>query len=144
MKKTSKGMTLIEMLIVIAIITILYSMAAARVMGMQVEAKLAKVQGDLKTLKVALDSYLKENRFCPRKEDYQRILSYEKPTIIFCDLCDPFGETMNSIYPYETSANKENYVIYSVGPKKDGKATIGNDGKVSIKGSPIFETNGYN
>ncbi len=143
MRKTSKGMTLIEVLIVIAVIAIIYLMAAAKVIGMQTEAKIARAKGDLKTLKFALDSYQQENKICPRKGDYQRILSYAKPTVIFCDLFDPFGKTMCSMYPYEISANKESYVVYSVGPKQNGRATVGNDGRVLIKGSPIFETNGY-
>jgi prepilin-type N-terminal cleavage/methylation domain-containing protein len=141
--KNSKGMTLIEMLIVVAILAILYSMASAQVMGMQLEAKVARAKGDLKTLKFALDSYLKENKGCPRECDYQRILYYAKPTIVFCDLHDPFGTTMNCCYPYDTSANKEYYVVYSIGPKQNGKASVRNDGKVLIEGEPIFETNGY-
>jgi len=136
-------MTLIAALIVIAIIAILYSIAAAQVTSMQMDAKIARAKGDLKTLKYALDSHLKGNRYCPRNCDYQRILSYEKPTVIFCDLYDPFGKSVNSMYPYETSANRENYVVYSVGLQMNGKAIIGNDGRVLIKGSPIFETNGY-
>ena len=142
--KKSKGMTIIEVLIVVAVLAILYSMASAQVMGMQMEAKIAKAKGDLKTLKFALDSYLKENSGCPRKCDYQRILYYSKPTIIFCDLHDPFGQTMNCVYPYETSSNNNYNVVYSVGPKQNGRAFVRNDGKVLIEGEPIFETNGYN
>jgi prepilin-type N-terminal cleavage/methylation domain-containing protein len=143
MRRTSGGMTLIEVLMVVAIVALVYIFASAKVIGMQTEAKIAKAHGDLKTLKYALDSYIQENKVCPRKGDYQRILSYAKPTVIFCDYMDPFGDSMCSMYPYEVSANNEKYVVYSVGPKMDGKATIANDGKVSIKGSPIFETNGF-
>jgi type II secretory pathway pseudopilin PulG len=131
------------MLIVIAVIAILYTLAAANVMSMQIEAKIAITKGDLKTLKFALDSYIEKNYVCPRKSDYQRILIHEEPTIIFSNLLDPFAKTSNIMYPYEISNNKKNYVVYSIGPNRNGKATIGNDGRVLIKGSPIFETNGY-
>ena len=56
---------------------------------------------------------------------------------------DPFGDTMNSLYPFCISNNNKNYVVYSVGLKRNGKAVIGNDGRVLIEGTPIFETNGY-
>lgn len=143
MRKASKGMTLIEVLIIIAVLAIFYWVAAAKVIGMQTEANIARAKGDLKTLRFALDSYIQDNKSCPRKGDYQRILSHEKPSIVFCDLFDPFGKTTHSIYPYEVSANNENYVVYSVGPKRNGKAAIGNDGRMFIKDTAIFETNGF-
>lgn len=142
-KSKSRGFTLIEVLIVIAILAILYSMAAANVMGMQTEAKIARAKGDLKTLKLAIDAYIKNNNACPKKDDYQYLLIRQSPNIVYGNLIDPFGTTMNTLYSFEISDNNENYVVYSIGPKKDGKAAIGNDGMVSISGTPLFETNGY-
>ncbi|MFH1710245.1 MAG: prepilin-type N-terminal cleavage/methylation domain-containing protein [bacterium] len=142
-RRASKGFTLVEMMIVIAILAILYSIAAVNIMGLQTEAKVAKTNGDLKTLKLGLDSYIKNNNTCPKKEDYQRILIRETSAIITGNLFDPFGRTMNTLYSFEVSGNKENYVVYSIGQKKDGKSSIGNDGRVLTEGSAIFETNGY-
>jgi len=145
MKKTkNRGFTFIEIIIVLAILSILYSLAAANVMGLQTEAKVSRANGDLLTLKLALDSYIiKNNSVCPKKEDYQRVLIRETPTIITGNLFDPFAKTLNVFYPFEVSINKENYVVFSIGPKRDGKATIGNDARVLTKGSAIFTTNGY-
>jgi type II secretion system protein G len=142
-KANNRGFTLIEIMIVLAILSILYSIAAANVMGLQTEAKIARANGDLLTLKLALDSYIKNNSICPKKEDYQRVLIRETSTIITGNLFDPFGRTMNTFYSFDVSGNKENYVVYSIGPKRDGKATIGNDARVVPEGSIIFATNGY-
>jgi len=142
-KAKNRGFTLIEIMIVLAILSILYSIAAANVMGLQTEAKISRANGDLLTLKLALDSYIKNNSVCPKKEDYQRVLIQEMPALVTGNLFDPFGKTMNTFYSFNVSGNKENYVVFSVGPKKNGEATIGNDARVVIRGSAIFSTNGY-
>jgi prepilin-type N-terminal cleavage/methylation domain-containing protein len=142
-KAKNRGFTLIEIMIVLAILSILYSIAAANVMGLQTEAKVSRANGDLLTLKLALDSYIKNNNLCPKKEDYQTILIQETPSIVTGNLFDPFGKTMNTLYSFKVSGNKEIYVVYSIGPKKTGEATVGNDGRVVPEGSIIFATNGY-
>jgi len=142
-KGRNKGFTLFELLIVIAILAILYSIAAANVMGLQNEARISKARGDLKTLKLALDTYVKNYNMCPKKQDYQYVLIQESPNLLVSHLTDPFGPTANTLYPFDASNNSENYVVYSIGIHKDGAATIGDDGKVSLKGTPLFETNGY-
>ena len=141
--KSVKGFTLIEMLIVLAILSILYSIAALNVTGMQTEAKIAKAHGDLKTLKLAIGLYIMNNNVCPDKEDYQRVLAQKAGNLLSGNLIDPFGVTMNTLYSYEISDNKQNYVVYSVGTERNGIAAIGNYGRVSAEGSAIFETNGY-
>jgi len=144
MKNTkNRGFTLIEIMIVLAILSILYSIAAANVMGLQTEAKVSRANGDLLTLKQALDSYIKNNSVCPKKDDYQRVLIMETPTIITGNLFDPFAKTMNTLYSFNVSGNKESYVVYSIGPNKNGDATVGNDGRVVTQGSAIFATNGF-
>ena len=141
--KKKNGFTLIEMLIVIAILAILYSISAANVTGMQTEAKMSKANGDLKTLKLALDSFFKNNNIYPTEANYQRTLIQERPSILTGNLMDPFGNTVNTMYSYEISYDMQNYVVYSVGPRRNGEATIGEDGHVTIKEDPIIATNGY-
>jgi general secretion pathway protein G len=141
--KKNRGFTLIELLIVIGILAILYSMAAANVMGLQTEAKVSRAMGDLKTLKLALDTYVKNNDACPKKEDYQYLLIRTTPNILPGNLFDPFAVKVNTLYSFDISDNDENYVVYSIGVKKNGKASIGNDGMVLTEGAPIIETNGY-
>jgi prepilin-type N-terminal cleavage/methylation domain-containing protein len=142
--KRKNGFTLIEILIVIAVLAILYWIASSRLMSMQTEAKIAMANGDLKTLKFALDTHIVRNKVCPVKENYQRVLSHEMPNIIFGDLIDPFGTAVNTLYPFEISDNRQSYVVYSIGPRRNGKAAVGNDGRVLTEGAPLFETNGFN
>jgi general secretion pathway protein G len=53
----SKAFTLIELLIVIAIILILISIALPNFLEAQIRAKLTKVHAELRTLSIALESY---------------------------------------------------------------------------------------
>lgn len=138
----AKGFTLVEMLIVIAILAILYAMAAANVLGLQYEAKIARVKGDLKTLELALNSYFKNHKVCPVKDGYQTALLQAKYNILNGYLYDPFGSTVNTQYSYDTSGNDFYYVAYSVGLGRNGSATVSNNGKVGIENEPILVTNG--
>ena len=141
--KRSIGFTLIELLVVIAILAMLYTMAASNVIGIQNQARVAKANGDLKTLQAAIYYYLSNNHICPQESDYQHILLRSSTTMLSNDLIDPFGESVNSLYGYKISYNKQNFVVYSVGMTKDGRATVGDDGRVLIWGNPILVTNGF-
>lgn len=139
----SKGFTLIEMLIVIVILCILYTAATAHLLGLQNEAKKSRANADLRTLELAINTYYKNNDQYPRGTDYQIILNREVPNIIFGTLMDPFAKHFNVLYCYDVSYNKQHYVVYSIGEKIDGQATIGNDGRLIIQGTPILVTDGY-
>lgn len=139
----SKGFTLVEMLIVIAILAILYSLAAINVLGLQNEARIARIKGDLKTLKLAIETYLKDRTVCPMEDNYQRALLLSNPRILEGNLTDPFGATVSTLYSYGTSGNRRYFVVFSLGMHHDGSANIGNNGMVSAEGSAIYETNGY-
>lgn len=59
------GFTLIELLIVVAIIGILAAIAVPNFLNAQVRAKIARVESDLRTLAVAMDSYRLDRNFYP-------------------------------------------------------------------------------
>jgi len=143
MKKQSKGFTLVELLIVIAILAILYGMAAVNVMGIQNEAKMSKAKGDLRTLQLAMDSYVSRHSLCPDVADYQKELTRQNPGILSGHLYDPFARSVNTPYAYNKSLNRYNFVLYSVGMVGNGSAEVGDDGKIYVTGSPIFVSNGY-
>ena len=59
--KRSKAFTLIELLIVMAVIAILIAIAIPSFRGMQTEARQTKAQGDTRVLKIAVESYYKNH-----------------------------------------------------------------------------------
>jgi prepilin-type N-terminal cleavage/methylation domain-containing protein len=61
--------TLIELLIVVAIIAILAAIAVPNLLEAQVRSKVARVKTDHRTLAIALDSYFVDNQSYPRDHD---------------------------------------------------------------------------
>lgn len=142
-KKRSRGFTLVELMIFICILAIVYIIAAANVMALQNEARIARANGDLKTLELAMDAYIKRHNVCPDMNDYQIVLTREMPSILIGHLFDPFADSANVPYAYSESDNKYNFVVYSIGPGRNGSAKIGDDGKIFTNGNPIFVSNGF-
>lgn len=60
-----KAFTLIELLIVVAIIGILAAIAVPNFLNAQIRAKVARVKGDLRAIGTALDSYRVDNNTYP-------------------------------------------------------------------------------
>jgi len=67
--KQFRGFTLIELLIVIAIILILIAIALPNFLEAQVRAKITKARGEMRTLAIAMDSYLLDWRMYPPDHD---------------------------------------------------------------------------
>jgi len=121
----TKGFTLIEMLIVIAVISILIGIALPRFKGMQEEGNIAKAKGELRTLQTAVESYYIHNGSV-----YPASLvnvTTQRPQIVSSVPNDPFGA---SNYVYSTGGTNL-YVIYSVGPAGNGSATISTNGTLT-------------
>jgi prepilin-type N-terminal cleavage/methylation domain-containing protein len=145
MKKIN-GFTLVELLIVMAVLAILISITIISFKGMQDEARKAKAQGDVKTLKVAIESYYKNNNnVYPSQADYEQILLNSIPRIIENFLYDPFGQTSTSAYKYALSgsspADSNFYIIYSLGTSGKGMAMVDGNGTVTVSFDAIYETN---
>lgn len=71
MNPRNTAFTLIELLIVVAIIGILAAIAVPNFLNAQVRAKVARVEGDLSALAVALESYYLDNNYYPNFMDAQ-------------------------------------------------------------------------
>jgi len=125
-----RGFTLIEIMIVIAVIAILAGISLPYFKGMQDEGNTAKAAGELRTLATAVESYYIHNsRAYPdqgtgRDTDWQSDLTDASPKIITSVLYDPFiaGSTE---YSYATSAdaNSQYYVVWSVGADNEEDIT---------------------
>lgn len=75
----SKGFTLTEILIAIAIVAIMSTVVALNFMGQTDKASLTRVKGDLATLQSALNSYYSDNGFFPTTDQGLKAL-VQKPT----------------------------------------------------------------
>ena len=141
------GFTIVEILVVIAVIAILIAIAIPSFSGVQAEAKQTRIQKDLQLLKIAIESYHRTyNRF-PEEKDYQTTLLNTIPKVIEENLLDPFAEDNATLYKYYLSTSDPEtakcYVVYSVGINGDGKAVVDNHGKITQTGTPIWVSNGY-
>ena len=135
-----KAFTLIELLIVIAVISILIGIALPRFKGMQDEGNIAKSKGELRTLQSALESYYIHN-----SNAYPAALSSltsAVPNLVSSIPADPFSTTSASYGYVRGGTNKKFFVVYSAGPSANGSATITLDAVVETNGSScIYASN---
>lgn len=147
-----RGFTLIEILIVIAVIAILVGISLPYMKGMQDEGNGAKAAGELRTLATAVESYYIHNsRTYPSQSttvvtDWQSALTSASPTIVQTALTDPFVAGGSTPYRYATSAASDSqyYVIFSVGSDNTAGIT-GISAAGAIVGTPgddIYISNG--
>lgn len=132
----TKGFTLIEILIVIAVISILIGIALPRFKGMQQEGNIAKAKGELRTLQTAVESYYihTTNTYPANLVD----LTNQIPQIVSSVPNDPFGTTA-----YGYLRNGGYYAIWSVGVNGNGSVSaVTNTGVTEVNGaSCIFVSN---
>ncbi|MBU1366412.1 MAG: type II secretion system GspH family protein [Candidatus Omnitrophica bacterium] len=148
-----KGFTLIELMIVMAVIAILIGIALPRIKGMQDEAKITQAKGETNTLKIAIESYcIHHSDTYPASSTtiYSSYLDANSvspgPQIIGARLFDPFAPTTDYYYIRGTGATGINYyAVCSKGP--DGAVDVTaaeiNNGELTIaeKDDDICGTN---
>jgi len=138
-----KGFTIIELLIVIAVIAILVGIALPRFKGMQDEGKIAQAKGELRTLQTAVESYYIHNSNA-YPANINAALTAATPNIIGAvSPTDPFNGA--NLYGYATAGTPVSYyVIYSIGPAGTGSAAVSATGVVTetVGASCIYVTNG--
>ena len=151
--KKSKGFTLIELLIVMAVIAILIAIAIPSFRGMQDEARKTKAQGDVRVLKIAVESYYKNHANAypaastTALQTWEATLTGASPRILDAVLYDPFGATTTTQYLYATDTNSTStakyYIIYSVGPGLNGTASVATTGIVTTANDAVWDSNGH-
>ena len=147
-----RGFTLIEILIVIAVIAILAGISLPYMKGMQDEGNAAKAAGELRSLLTAVESfYIHNSHAYPVQtttvdsawQSDTSSLTTASPTIVKTALTDPFKTTQEYSYATSAASGSQYYVIFSVGP--DGAADItGISTAGAIVGGPdddIYVTN---
>ena len=144
-KSARRAFTIIEMMVVVAAIAFLVSVAVPAFNAMSNQAKQVKAEGDLNVIKLALNTYNMRNYCFPEDnaEQGQAILLSESVAVLDSYRYDPFGATLTTRYEYKLSSNGYYYVVYSVGRNRDGVMTISDSGSCAITaGNPIYVTNG--
>ena len=138
MRRGKKGFTIIELLIVIAVIAILVGIALPRFKGMKDEGNYAKAKGELKTLKTAVESYYIHSNAYPAALSNAAAAT---PSIIAVVPIDAFG---TAAYGYGVSPNGNYYALWSVGPGGTATVTgIANTGAITgSAGDDIYVSNG--
>ncbi len=119
-RAASRGMTLIEILVVITILGIIAAAVAVNVVGQLDEAKVKQAKTDLHTLENCLDLYkIDKGRYPSTEEGLQAVVSAGK-----CkpQLKDPWGH--NYVYLFPGQVHPESFDLKSYGA--DGQA--GGDG----------------
>lgn len=106
-----------------AVIAVLIGVGVPAFRGMQNEANVAKAQGDVKTLRVALESYYKNNSAFPAEgSNWEQVLTVAVPQILEGVVYDKFGSTSTTVYNYKLSENGRYFVVWSAG--LNGNSTI--------------------
>ncbi len=100
----SDGFTLIELLIVIAIILILIAIALPNFLEAQIRAKIARVEGEMRTLHTAIYSYQQDWRVFPTYQGYTARWMVQITTPIAyltTSVSDPFSPYANGGGTYQ-------------------------------------------
>ena len=142
--KGTRGFTLIELIIVIAVIALLIGIALPRLRGMIEEGNTAKAAGELRALQTAVESYYIHHAhvYPTAGATWETALTGATPRLIGAALLDPFSTT-GAQYQYGVSGNGFYYVIWSVGPDNTAGVTgVGNTGVVAgTPGDDIYTSN---
>lgn len=138
--KTKNAFTLIELLIVVAIIGILAAIAVPNFLNAQLRAGIARVQADFKAIDTAMQSYMLDNNDFPPdgQGPCEDVISYKRLTtpISYISSVDVFQDYFTSdgtgavnagctrnfydygMVPYIRQSGV-GYVVISFGPDKD-------------------------
>ena len=118
MKK--KGFTILETMVVLAVIVIIIGIAGARSKGMKDQALIGRAKTELKELQLSVFSYYYNSNprvYPPTSTTVAAsYLVTAKPQMITSPLYDPWGATSTTEYNYKLSNNGQYFVISSVGP----------------------------
>ena len=118
--KRNSGFTLVELVIVMAVIAVILSVVIPNLRGMQAESQLTKSEGELNTLKTAITSYWRNNSNAYPSNIVADLVN-ASPQIIPASLQDPFN-TSSGTYGYMSGNDTDfgdYFAVYTKGPKAD-------------------------
>ncbi len=116
-----RGFTLLELMIVVAVLGILAAVLILNLQGISGDAKTSVAKSDLRTLKTAVVLYESHFNALPPQSYWEKALQEDEPRIIDRVPADPYNQQGGKyIYKLNTDAPAgKTYVVLSVG--KNGK-----------------------
>ena len=158
--KKRKGVTMVELLLVVAILAFLAAIIAIAASNVSQDARKKSMYGSLKNVKTAMEVYYIQNNRFPNTDGFQSVInlrtgliSASSNRLIDSMPYDSFGGTATtnlSYLRYTPAVNeKDTYVVFSVGPNgTQGITAIGNDtvtpASAATNTDDIFVTNARN
>lgn len=142
------GFTLLEVIVVVAIIGVISVIAVPNFRRMRANANIFRAKGDLEMLKTAVEFYMvhQDPAKYPATTDqlWQVFLKDATPRIVEKALYDPF-RSGDEEYRYVRSDNGAYYALWSYGIDEASSITgIGDDGVITPadRGDDIYASNG--
>ena len=130
-KQNKKGMSLIEIMIVVAIVGILMVVVIPNYRRIQEQSNVAKAKSELRSLQTAVENYYVHNGSYPAALND---VTSATPNIVSSIPDDVFASS--GTYGYDRGGTGDYYyVLYSVGPDGTGSASIGSDVVTETDGS---------
>ena len=131
-----KAFTIIEILVIIAVIIILISLIVPRLRAMQDNGTLAKTKKETQIIASALESYYAFNLnhvYPPSTITLQATyLINASPKVVGNIVYDPFVATGTTEYNYLSSLNGKYYIVFSAGLTGQNQPIgVGNDSSIT-------------
>lgn len=114
LKKSRSGFTIVELLIVIAVIGILALLVVTTYSGIQAKARNAKRESDIKALQTQLEFFFSQNGYYPSLTDMnnQSWLDTNMKRLDQNNLIDPSNATQSKVLVNSTTPSKQyGYVV---------------------------------
>ncbi len=135
------GFTVLELMIVIAVVGILAGVTLLNLRGLKPEAKNAAALADLRCIESAVLTYEARHYSFPPVTGWESYLQNDIPRLIDRVPQDPWSPTGEKYqYDLDTTTTPGTYLLLSVGPDGMRSAQVGND-IVRNVGDDIVVTN---
>ncbi len=128
--KSESGFSILELLIIMAVMSVITTFALPSFKGMKTKASVAKAEKEIQTLKSVVESYYRHDNAIPKSLSD---LYAASPALMTKDMEDPFhtvGTTYKYVYNYGINGSGQYiYIIVSQGPDGNYVApTVKNNG----------------
>jgi type IV pilus assembly protein PilE len=114
MIKNKLGFTLVELLIVIAILAILATVSFANFTTSRIKAKDISRKSDLQTIAKSLEAYVNDHRAYPSSDASGRIVCKPTGTPSYCAWGEIFSDSTGTIYAAKLPSDPGGYNYYYV------------------------------